>query len=56
MKNKITFLLICLMAFANTSFSQVLNLKNQAEIIDEVLDDRINHLATYDCISASGRS
>jgi hypothetical protein len=44
MKNKITFLLICLMAFANTSFSQVLNLKNQAEIIDEVLDDRINHL------------
>ena len=44
MKNKITFLLICLIAFANTSFSQVLNLKNQAEIIDEVLDDRINHL------------
>ena len=44
MKNKITFLLICLMAFANSSFSQVLNLKNQAEIIDEVLDDRINHL------------
>lgn len=44
MKNKITFLLICLMAFANTSYSQVLNLKNQAEIIDEVLDDRINHL------------
>jgi len=44
MKNKITFLLICLIAFAKTSFSQVLNLKNQAEIIDEVLDDRINHL------------
>lgn len=44
MRNKISILLICLIAFSNASFSQVLNLKNQAEIIDEVLDDRINHL------------
>ena len=44
MRNKIAILLICLIAYSNASFSQVLNLKNQAEIIDEVLDDRINHL------------
>lgn len=44
MKTKCTLFLICFVALTTCSFSQVLNLKNQAEIIDEVLDDRINYL------------
>ena len=44
MKRKILIATLVFISFSQISLAQVLNLKGQSNIIDEVLDDRINHL------------